>query len=131
MDEIREILGKGIAKLIEANPANFHRTRDRVFDNLSDAFRQHRKNINELREKRWKFAGKDLGSWLVTGSFGIAAAATGEPIWALGALASDQLLGAPKLRDVPKSMQGLVEENRRLHRSPVGMLFDIREKHSD
>lgn len=131
MDEIREILGKGVAELVEANPANFHRTRDRVFDNLSDAFRQHRKNLNELREKRWKFAGKDIGSWLVTGSFGIAAAATGAPIWALGALASDQLLGAPKLNNIPKTMQGLVEENRKLHRSPVGMLFDIREKHSD
>ena len=131
MDEIRGILGQGIAELVKANPANVHRTRDTVFDNLSEAFRQHRRNISELREKKWKFAGKDIGSWFVTGSLGVAAAATGAPVWALGAIAADQLLGAPKLKDIPKTMHDLAEESKKLHRSPVGMLFDISEKLGD
>ena len=35
MDEIREILGNGIDDLVNLNPDNFHRSRDRVFDNIS------------------------------------------------------------------------------------------------
>lgn len=128
MDEIRGILGQGVTELVKANPANFHRTRDKVFDNLSEAFRQHRHNIKELREKKWKFAGKDIGSWVVTGSLGVAAAATGAAIWALGALAADQVLGAPKLKDIPKTMRDLADESKELRRSPVGMLFNVSDR---
>ncbi len=41
LDEIRNILGKGIDELTKANPANFHRTSDQVFDNIHAAFAQH------------------------------------------------------------------------------------------
>lgn len=43
MDEIRNILGKGINDLIEINPDNFHRSRDQIFDNINSAFGQHQK----------------------------------------------------------------------------------------
>lgn len=128
MDEIRHILGNGVNSLIEANPSNFYRTRDQIFDNLDTAFAQHRKNIEILRAKKWKFAGSDIGSWLVVGSLGVTAAVTGTPVWGLAAIAADQLLDAPKLKDIPQSIREIANENNQLKKSPVGMLFNIHNK---
>ena len=63
MDEIREILGNGVNNLVQSNPTNFRRSEDKIFDNINEAFEQHQKKIKELREKIWKFVGKDIGSW--------------------------------------------------------------------
>ncbi|MDO8947543.1 MAG: hypothetical protein Q7U88_10345 [Desulfocapsaceae bacterium] len=121
--EIREILGKGVKQLTTASPDNFHRTSDQVFDNIHAAFEDHRIAINELTSKKWKFAGSDIGSWLVVGSLAVTAAATGLPVWGLAAIAADQLLDAPKLKDIPKSIADLAKESQRIRQSPVGMLF--------
>lgn len=128
MDEIRHILGNGINSLIEVNPSNFYRTRDQIFENLNSSFTQHKKNIEMLRAKKWKFAGSDIGSWLVVGSLGVTAAVTGTPVWGLAAIAADQLLDAPKLKDIPSSIKNLAKENSKLQKSPVGMLFNIHRK---
>lgn len=123
LSEVRTILAKGVEELATANPTNFHRTSDLVFDNIHAAFTAHQKNVDELASKKWKFAGSDIGSWVVVGSLAVTAAATGTPAWCLAALAADQLLKAPKLRDIPKSIKELAEETSKLKRSPVGMLF--------
>ncbi len=121
--EIRQILGKGVQELSFANPLNFHRTTDTVFDNIHKAFKEHKKIIDELNSKKWKFAGSDIGSWIVVGSLAVAAAATGQPFWGLAAVAADQLLDAPKLRDIPESIRKLADESQKVKQSPVGMLF--------
>ncbi|MBL7252166.1 hypothetical protein ACLD02_18005 [Alloalcanivorax sp. C16-2] len=123
--EIRQIIGQGVQELAEANPNNFHRTSDQIFENFHAAFDLHKRNVDELRSKGWKFAGSDIGSWFVVGSLAVAATATGIPAWGLAAIAADQLLDAPKLRDIPKSIRDLAEENNRVKRSPVGMLFKL------
>ena len=64
-----------------------------------------------------------IGSWIVVGSLAATAAATGTPVWGLAALAADQLLKAPKLRDIPSSIKELAEKTSKLKRSPVDMLF--------
>ncbi|MCG8497570.1 MAG: hypothetical protein MI796_16205 [Enterobacterales bacterium] len=128
MDEIRSILGKGVHELTSSNPNNFHRTRDQIFDNINEAFEGHKANIKALRSKQWKFAGSDIGSWLVTGTLGITAAATGAPIWALAALGADQVLGAPKLKEIPSSIKELINENKNINTSPVGMLFNVNKR---
>ncbi|RZF78640.1 hypothetical protein CWC26_02955 [Pseudoalteromonas sp. S4488] len=128
LDEIRGILGKGVQELTSSNPNNFHRTRDQIFDNINEAFENHKANIKDLRAKNWKFAGSDIGSWLVTGTLGITAAATGSPIWALAAIGADQILGAPKLKELPSSIKELVEENKKVNMSPVGMLFNVKKR---
>ncbi|MGD6739128.1 hypothetical protein ACP5PY_23440 [Photobacterium leiognathi subsp. mandapamensis] len=79
-------LEKELKTLVQSNPNNFHRSRDQMFDNINEAFDKHKENIKQLRAKQWKFAGSDIGSWLVTGTLGVTAAATGSPIWALAAL---------------------------------------------
>ena len=125
LDEVRGILNKGIEELSIVNPLNFHRTSDQVFDNIHSAFSAHQKNIDALRMKKWTFAGSDVGSWLVVGSLAVTAAATGAPVWGLAALAADQLLPAPKLKDIPKSIRSMAEESSKLKLSPVGMLFRL------
>ncbi|MFS1429726.1 hypothetical protein LMH73_022045 [Vibrio splendidus] len=128
MDEIRSMLGNGINDIVDANPVNFQRSRDQIFENINDAFTQHRKNIDVLKAKNWKFAGKDMGSWMVMGSLGVAAAVTGMPVWGLAAIAADQLLDAPKLKDIPKSIRQLADESNKVKKSPVGMLFSVSKK---
>lgn len=123
LDEIRAVLGKGISDLAQASPTNFYRTSDQIFDNIHAAFAEHKKNIKELSSKKWKFAGTDVGSWLVVGSLEVTAAATGFPVWGLATFAADQLLPVPKLKDIPKSIKALAEESQKLRQSPVGMLF--------
>lgn len=130
LSELRTILAKGIEELVAVNPANFHRTSDQVFDNIQAAFSEHQKNVDVLISKKWKFAGSDVGSWLVVGSLAATAAATGAPVWGLAALAADQLLRAPKLRDIPQSIKALAEESRKLKQSPVGMLFKLSKRDS-
>ncbi|MBH03707.1 MAG: hypothetical protein CMP08_06235 [Xanthomonadales bacterium] len=121
--EIRSILQQGVAELAELNPANFHRTGDQVFDNVQNAFDEHKKSIRDLRAKGWKFAGSDVGSWFVVGSLAVTAAATGMPVWGLAAIAADQMLDAPKLKDIPESIRKLADESTELKQSPVGLLF--------
>ena len=129
MDEIRSILGSGINALIEASPSNFYRSKDQIFENINNAFSQHKANIDELKEKKWKFAGKDIGSWLVIGSVEVAAAVTGVPVFGLAAIAADQLLDVPKLKDIPKSIREIADLNNKLNKSPVGILFKIHKKY--
>lgn len=130
MDDIRAMLGNGLNEIINANPNNFHRSRDQIFENIYEAFRQHRKNIDELRGKKWSFAGKDIGSWVVTGTLGVTAAVTGMPVWGLAAIAADQLLDAPKLKDIPKSIRDLADETNKVNKSPVGILFKVSKKNA-
>jgi len=130
MKEIRDILGKGVNDLIEVNPANFHRSRDQIFDNINLAFSQHQKNLDDLSNRKWKFAGKDIGSWLVVGSLEVAAAVTGTPVWGMATIAADQMFDVPKLKDIPQSIRDLAEENQKVKKSPVGLLFDIHKKNA-
>lgn len=123
LEEIRSILGKGIGDLTKSNPLNFYRTSDQIFDNINEAFAQHKKSVQELKLKKWKFAESDIGSWLVVGSLTVAAAATGVPVWGIAAIVADQLLDAPKLKDIPESIKGLANESKELDKSPVGILF--------
>jgi hypothetical protein len=127
--EIRSILCKGVSELSLSNPTNFHGTTAQVFENIQTGFAEHQKRIKELSSKKWKFGRTDIGSWIVVGSLAVTAAATGYPVWALAAYAADQLLGAPRLKDIPESIRKLALESQKLKQSPVGLLFKYsREK---
>jgi hypothetical protein len=123
LQEIRQILGKGIAELVSARPLNFYRTADQIFDNIHAAFADHRAKLAELSSKKWRFAGKDIGTWLAVGTLEIAAAATGHPFYGLATVAAHQVTDPPKLKDIPKAIRDLAAESKELNRSPVGMLF--------
>lgn len=125
LEEIRNILGNNIKELVETNPTNCFRTRDQILENIEQSFDKHRKKLAELKAKNWKFAGFDIGSWIVSGGIEIGAALTGTPTWGLAVLAADQLLDAPKLREIPQRFRDLVDQNKQVKQSPVGMLFKV------
>jgi hypothetical protein len=122
--EIREVLGTGVQTLIDVTPENFHRTRDQVFDNIHAAFDRHRQAVRDLTNRKWRFAGSGIGTWLVVGSIEVTAAITGVPVWGVTTWAANQLLDVPKLKDIPKSIKGIIAESTQLKQSPVALLFN-------
>ncbi|QIE58488.1 hypothetical protein G5B37_02610 [Rasiella rasia] len=126
INEIREILLKGIDELVNANQFDFTSTSHKVFNNLNNAFNQHQENIKKLTNKKWKIAGKDFGSWLVMGSVEIASACTGNMIFGLPSAILGQVLDAPKLKDLPKTVDNIKQterEKEQLKKSPLGLMF--------
>lgn len=126
INEIREILSKGIDELVSANELDFTNTSHKVFNNLNFAFNQHQENIKKLVNKKWQIAGKDFGSWLVIGSVEIASACTGNMIYGLPSVILNQILDVPKLKDLPKTidkMKETDEEKNNLKKSPLGLMF--------
>ncbi len=128
MEEIRQILNEGIEDLANANPNGFSETADQILENIQSAFKRHNENVRKLKSKKWKFAGKDIGSWLAVGTIEIAAAATGTPVFGLAAFAANQILDTPKLKEIPKSIKQLAKESDDLKKSPVGLLFEYSTK---
>ncbi|MGV0757236.1 hypothetical protein [Empedobacter brevis] len=130
INEIREILAQGIEELVFANEFDFSNTSNKVFNNLNNAFNQHQKNIKELVNKKWKIAGKDFGSWLVMGSVEIASACIGTPLYGLSTVALNQIIDAPKIKDLPKTIKKIKEvdnERRNLKKSPLGLMFNYKK----
>jgi hypothetical protein len=129
INEIRAILSNGIDELTKSNELDFTATSNKVFDNLSNAFKRHQQNIRELKNKKWKVAGKDFGSWIVMGTVEIAAACIGTPLYGVSTVVLDQLLDAPKLKDLPKTVSKLKDiehEKKNLRKTPIGMMFQYK-----
>lgn len=126
IDEVRAILSNGIDELIQTNELDFISTSNKVFDNLNQAYLQHQQNIRNLKNKKWKVAGKDFGSWIVMGTIEIAAACTGTPLYGVSTVILNQILDAPKLKDLPKTVDKLKDvenEKRNLRKTPMGLIF--------
>ena len=64
----------------------------------------------------------------MVGSLEVAAAITGTPVWGMATIAADQILDVPKLKDIPQSIKKLAEENNKVNKSPVGLLFNVHKK---
>lgn len=130
INEIREILSKGIDEIVQANEFDFTNTSYKVFNNLNSAFNQHQDNIQKLINKKWKIAGKDFGSWLVMGSVEIASACIGAPLYGLSTVALNQILDAPKIKDLPKTVKTIKkteQEKEKLKKSPLGLMFSYKK----
>jgi hypothetical protein len=126
LEEIRHVLSKGLKNIIETEPNNFNRTGDQVFENLDKAFSEHESKIRELSSKKWKFAGKDIGSFIVVGGIEIAAAVTGLPLFgAVGAMAG--LTGAiPNVKELKEKYGKLAAEESKIKNTGIGMLLNLR-----
>lgn len=130
INEIRGILSKGIDELVMANELDFTSTSHKVFNNLNFAFNQHQENIKKLVSKKWKIAGKDFGSWLVMGSVEIASACLGTPLYGLSTVALNQIMDAPKIKNLPKTVEKMKEtdrERQNLKKSPLGLMFNYKK----
>jgi hypothetical protein len=122
-EELREILSRGVSDIAASDPANFFHTTEQVVDNIRGAFEQHQQNLTKLRNKTWKFAGADVGSWIAIGTIEVAAALSGAPTFGLLAFAADQLMDVPKLKELPNKFQEIQKETKMIKASPVGLLF--------
>jgi len=123
LDEIRALLGTGIKELVDARPENFHRTGDKVFDNLYAAFQAHEKQLDALRMKKWRFAGLDVGSFFVVGGIEMTAALTGLPLFGAAAATASRLGVIPTAKDLKEKFGKLKAEDVKLDSTGVGILF--------
>lgn len=123
INEIRNIIFTGIEEITNSNKLDFNLTSQKVFNNLNSAFTNHINNIDNLKKKKWKFAGKDIGSWLVSGVIEVAAVFTGTPLFGLTTFAINQFLDVPKIKDLPNKAKEIRKEDLRLKKSPIGLLF--------
>lgn len=126
LEEIRALMSAGIRELVAARPDNFHRTGDKVFDNLHSAFRDHEVKLNELRAKKWKFAGLEVGSFFVVGGIEMSAALTGLPLFGVAAVAASRLGVVPTAKDLKTKLGEIRGENKALTSTGVGILFKHR-----
>ena len=123
LDEIRGMLSAGVEEMVALNPENFFRTADKIYDNLELAFQEHQNKIDALKAKKWKFAGYDIGSWLVAGTVEVAAVIFGASAFGLASAAISQVTDAPKLKDLPGKAKKLRQESKELSKSAAGLLF--------
>src|SRR5688500_4812491 len=123
VEEIRGLLNDGVGRLAAAEPGDFGQTADLVVANLNKMFADHEQQLARVSGMLTRFGFRDVGSWVAIGAVEVAAAATGMPLYGLAALAGNQLLDVPKLKDFPDKIRSLIEESANVRRSPVGMLF--------
>jgi predicted homoserine dehydrogenase-like protein len=127
-EEIRSVLSLGVGELSEANPSNFFRSSDKIVENIRDAFEKHMAEVKTLRTKKIKFAGYDIGTMLAAGAIDIASIATGTPTFGAASFAVNQIVDAPKLREIPSRFRALKDAHKELKRSPMGLLFQHKAK---
>jgi hypothetical protein len=121
-NELRELLGNGVSKLIGIDPSNYFRTADQVVDNLDAAFRKHQQELAEARQKKLKLYGIDVAACTATGAVAVAAALTGNV--ALGAISGVLgIAGLPNLREIKTKFKELSAEEKARRESPTGLLF--------
>ncbi|WP_416311236.1 hypothetical protein [Pseudomonas sp. W03] len=121
-EELREILGRGVAELISVRPDNYFRTADQVVDNLDRAFRAHQASLEKARLSKLKLYGIDVVSCVAVGAIGVAAAFTGNV--ALGAVGSVLgVAGLPNLKDIKTKYSEIKADEQARSSSPTGMLF--------
>lgn len=123
LPEIRQMLSAGVEDVIALDPSNFFRSADKIYANFEESFREHQRKIDELSAKKWKFAGSDIGSWVVVGSIEVAAAIFATPALGLASFVASQISDAPKLRDIPAKFNELRKESKELSKSAAGLLF--------
>ncbi|NMY74454.1 hypothetical protein [Pseudomonas sp. WS 5071] len=127
LEEIRSLLGTGISDIIDARPNNFFRTGDHVLNNIQEAFEKHEAKIKELRGKQWKFAGRDIGSFVVVGGIELAAAITGIPAYGAIATAANLTGVIPSMKDLKEKFNFIKQEKSDLTNTGVGILFKSRK----
>jgi hypothetical protein len=122
-EDIRAILGEGIDELVRVNPKNYHRTADKVVDNLNAAFEAHTQKLREARAKKLKLFGLDLPKCLISGVVGVAGAWTGNVPLAVAGATMGFLGGFPNLKDIKTGWKEAAKEDQVYQASPTGILF--------
>ena len=80
-----------------------------------------------MRGKQWKFAGRDIGSFIVVGGIELAAAITGIPAYGAIATAANLTGVIPSMKDLKEKFNFIKQEKSDLTNTGVGILFKSRK----
>lgn len=127
LNDLRELFSKDIGQINTADEKTYQETVSQLIGNINQEFYKHMSAIKKNTTGTKKFLGFDIAPWLVTGGISITAASTGNiPLSILSAGAG--LVGISSAKDIWKKGKELIKEKSALKRSPVGILFDARQK---
>ncbi|WP_417909244.1 hypothetical protein [Candidatus Electronema sp. PJ] len=121
-EEVRGILGHGIAELVGVNPSNYFRTADQVVENIDNAFREHQRTLLEAKKKKLKLYGFDIGSFVANGTIAVTATLTGNLNLGVASVVLG-MIGLPNLKDIKTKFTEINAEERARKSSPTGLLF--------
>jgi hypothetical protein len=91
--------------------------------NLRLAFAEHQQRMRQLAASKARFAGQQLGSFVVAGAIEVAAAVVGHPLFGVGAATLGMTGLVPTLKDLKEKVAELKRAEREHHSSPVGLMF--------
>ena len=127
VEETRSVLTAGVDQVENADATNFLSVGNKIVENINEAFAKHQEAIAEVKRKKLRFWGHDIGMWIVTGAIEVSAAVAGTPLFGLGSFAAGQVTDPPKLKDLPKRFKELENEKSKAQKSPLGLFFKHRK----
>lgn len=125
IDEIRALLRQSVTSLNDVSVHDFGATADKFIADLQRALVDHKRTIDELTMKRWKFGGLDVASFVVHGGFAVAAALSQSPTLLVAAALYNLAGPTLKIQDVIKRQRDLGRSAKIQSHTPVGMLFNL------
>ncbi|MCJ7507948.1 MAG: hypothetical protein MUO85_04365 [candidate division Zixibacteria bacterium] len=127
LNELREIFAKNINEVENADEDSYEKTVRDVIKNIDYSFNEHRKKLDIQSRRTKTFFGYDVTPWIVTGGISIAAASTGNiPLSIISTVAG--MIGCSSVRELWKNGKKILEQKSKIQRSPVGILFQAKEK---
>lgn len=128
VDEIREMLRRSVANLNGAASCDFGTTTDRIVGDFQTALNDHKKKIDELTQKHWKFGGQDIASFVVHGGIAVAAALSQSPIVLVGSALYGLAGPTPKIQDIIRRQREISKERKSEAKTPIGILFELSKR---
>lgn len=128
IDEIRAMFRQSVANLNDATREDFGATADRVISDFHKALADHKKKIDELTTKRWKFGGLDIASFVVHGGIAVAAVLSASQIVLVGTALYGLAGPTPKIQDVIRRQKEISSAKKAEAKTPIGMLFELSKR---
>ncbi|WP_019419105.1 hypothetical protein [Paenibacillus sp. OSY-SE] len=123
LNELREILSKGIEEISTADKTTFDEVTTGVFANIQESFSKHEKEVQELQSRNKKFWGINLTSSIVSVGLDIIAAATGNTTLGTVSAALTGFVGAPSFKEIYTEGGKLIKQTKKTKKSAVGILY--------
>jgi hypothetical protein len=129
LTDLRNNMRRAIDNIATVSEEGYEDTVRCIVAELDAEFGEHSRELAALASRNRKFYGFEVSSLLVTGGISIAAALGGNiPLSVIAAVSG--LAGLPSGRDLWRKGRELIKEKCDLRRSPVGLLFEAKNKSS-
>lgn len=130
LHDLRKLFSKGIKDIQEANDKTYKDTVDGIIGNINEEFYKHSKQMKTKATELKKFFGYNITPWIVTGGISMVATATQSvPLSLLSFVSGTAMsVGGPNAVELWKKGKKLLQDKKELQRSPIGIMFDIRNR---